>query len=127
VEALAIFLMSASIAATAESTAARAAMRPLHGGKQPGYSLAGPQRLFDEGGAEGPWQADTEYHGESTDLVLQHDPLAGQLLARDAQCANGMRRQRLHVHRLEEAAAGQMGEATRIIASVLWVANDFSA
>jgi hypothetical protein len=99
----------------------------LHGGRQPGYSLDGPQRLFDEGGAEGPWQAATEYHGESTDLVLQHDPLAGQLLARDDQCANGMRRQRLHVHGLEEVAAGQMGEATRIIASVLWVASDFSA
>ncbi|CCV09613.1 hypothetical protein MESS2_p90022 [Mesorhizobium metallidurans STM 2683] len=35
------------------------AMRPFHGDRQSSYSLAPPQRLFYEGGAEGPRQADT--------------------------------------------------------------------
>lgn len=60
------------------------------------------------------------------DLVLQHDPLADQLLAGYDQRANGVRRQRLHVHGLEEAGAGEM-LATRVVAVGLVGRDDFSA
>jgi len=63
-----------------------------------------------------PRQADAEYHGKAPDLVPQHDPLADQLLAGDNQRANGVCRQRLHVHGLEEAGAGEMRQATRVVA-----------
>jgi len=87
-----------------------------HGGRQTGDSLTCLQRLRDECRAQRPRQADAEYHGKAPDLVLQHDPLADQLLAGDEQRANGVRRQRLHVHELEEAGAGEMRQATRSVA-----------
>ena len=52
-------------------------------------------------------QPDPEHHRQAADLVLERDALADQLLACDDQRADGMRRQRLHVDRLEEAGAGQ--------------------
>lgn len=78
--------------------------------------LAGPPRLIDEGRAERAGQSDAEHHGETTDLVLQQDALTDQLLTRDDQRANGMRRERLHVHGLEESGAGKVRQTTGIVA-----------
>ena len=74
------------------------------------------ERLPDEGGAERARQPDAEHHGQAADLVLQGDSLADQLLASDDQRADGMCRQRLHMNGLEEAGAGEMRQAARIVA-----------
>ena len=49
------------------------------------------------------------------DLVLQADPLADQLLAGDDQRWTSVRRQGLHMDRLEEARVGEMRQAARIV------------
>ena len=87
-----------------------------HGGGQAGDAVARPEHLLDEGGAEATRQPNAEHHGQAADLVLQRDPLPDQLLARNDQRANGMRRQRLHVYGLEEAGAREMRQAARIVA-----------
>lgn len=114
-ESLAIFFMSASIAVTADSTAVRAD-EAFHRCGQAGDPLADPQRLIGEGRTERARQADTEHHGETTDLVRQHDALTDQVLTRNDQRANGMRRERLHVHGLEESGAGKVRQTTGIVA-----------
>src|ERR1051326_1924734 len=80
----------------------------LHGSGQARNTLACPESLPDERGAECTRQSDAEYHGQAADLVLESDPLTNQLLASDDQRADGMRRQGLHMNRFEEAGAGEM-------------------
>jgi hypothetical protein len=60
---------------------------------KPSTPVARRQRLLDESRAEGVGQPDTEHDGKAAYLVLQRDPLADQLLARDDQRSNGVRRQ----------------------------------
>src|SRR5882762_10314392 len=87
-----------------------------HGGGQAGDALARAERLLDEGGAERTRQSNAEHHGKTADLVLQSDPLTYQLLASDDQRADSVRRQRLHMNGLEEAGAGEMRQATCVVA-----------
>ena len=65
----------------------------LHGSGQARNTLACPQSLPDECGAECTRQSDAEYHGQAADLVLESDPLTNQLLASDDQRADGVYRQ----------------------------------
>ena len=109
-------LMSASIAATALITAVRAAIRPPHGGRQTGDPLACSKSVVDEGGGERAGQSDPEHDRETTDLIFQGHALSDQLLARDDQRADGVGRQRLHVHGLEEPCASQMRQPARVVA-----------
>ena len=57
-----------------------------------------------------------EHDRQASDLIFQGHPLADQLLARDDQRADGVGRQRLHMHGLEEASAGQMRQTSRVVA-----------
>src|SRR6516225_7741119 len=114
-DALAIFLMSPSIATTAARTAARAATRPFMAADRPGMpSLA--CSACHEGWAQRAWQPDAEHHGKTADLVLESDPLADQLFASDDRRADGMCRQGLHVNGLEEAGTGKVRQAACIVA-----------
>src|ERR1700740_3543309 len=71
-DALAIFLMSPSIATTAARTAARAATRPRMAADRPRMpSLAFSACLMKAG-----LKPDAEHHGKAADLVLESDPLA---------------------------------------------------
>src|SRR5215831_13080599 len=115
-DALTIRLMSASIATMAASTAARAPIRPPHGGGQSRDAVTRLQRLLDEGGTECTWQSDTEHDGEAADLVLESDPMPDQLLASDDQRPDRMCRQGFHVNGLEESGSCQMRQATRVVA-----------
>jgi hypothetical protein len=87
----------------------------LHGSRQAGDALAGLQRPPNEARAQCAWQPDTEHHGKPADLVFQSDPLADQFLARDDQRPDGVRWQRFHMNRLEEAGAGEMRQAAGIV------------
>ena len=92
-DALTIFFMSASIATTAAEHRDTRGNGTSHGGLQASDALARPERLVDETRAEGARQPNAEHHGKATDLVLEGDPLADQLLAGDDQRADGMCRQ----------------------------------
>jgi hypothetical protein len=72
-------------------------------------------------------QSDAEHYSKAADLVLQSDPLADQLLARDDQRPDGVCRQGLYMNELEEAGAGEMRQAACIVAVGLVRRNDFSA
>ena len=84
-EALAIRLMSASIAATAVITAVRAAIKPRMAAERPAIPSLALRAPVDEGGGERPGQSDPEHDREATDLIFQGHSLADQLLARDDQ------------------------------------------
>ena len=58
----------------------------------------------------------TQTRSPGPDLIFQGHPLADQLLARDDQRADGVGRQGLHVHGLEEPGAGQVRQPSRVIA-----------
>ena len=61
-------------------------------------------------------QPDPEHDRQAPDLIFQGHALADQLLARDDQRADGVGRQRLHVHGLEEPGASQMRQPSRVVA-----------
>ena len=61
-------------------------------------------------------EPDPEYNGQAPDLIFQGHALSDQLLARDDQRADGVGRQRLHVHGLEEPGASQMRQPSRVVA-----------
>jgi hypothetical protein len=108
-------LMSASIAATALITAVRRNQAP-HGRGETCYPLAGFEGLIDERGGERAREPGPEHNRQPSDLIFQGHALPDQLLARDDQRADGVGRQRLHVHGLEEPGAGQMRQPSSIIA-----------
>ena len=109
-------LMSASIAATARHHRGSRRNQSPHGGRETGDPLACFKSAVDEGGGERARQPDPEHDRETTDLIFQGHPLADQLLARDDQRADGVGRQRLHMHGLEEAGASQMRQPSRVVA-----------
>src|SRR5271163_2862081 len=114
-EALVMRLMSASIAATAVITAIRAAIKPRMATERPATpSLAWRACLMKP--AVSARKPDPEHDREASDLVFQGHPLADKFFARDDQRANGMGRQRLHMHRLEEPGAGQVRQPARVVA-----------
>jgi hypothetical protein len=100
-------LMSASIAATAAITAVRAAIKTSHGGGKTRDPFACFESLVDEGGGESPREPDSKHDRQTSDLIFQGYSLAHQLLARDDERADGVGRQGLHMHRLEEALCSQ--------------------
>ena len=106
-------LMSAPIAATAVIAAVR---QSAHGGRETGDPLAGFESLIDEGGSESARQPDPEHDRQTSDLIFQAYSLPDQLLARDDERADRVGRQRLHMHRLEEASASQMRQSPRVVA-----------
>jgi hypothetical protein len=108
-------LMSASIAATAVITAVRAAIKPRVAAERPAIPSCF-ESLVDEGGGESPREPDSKHDRQTPDLIFQGYSLAHQLLARDDERADGVGRQRLHMHRLEEASAGQMRQTSRVVA-----------
>ena len=108
-------LMSASIAATALITAVRRNQAP-HGRGETRYPLAGFEGLIDERGGERAREPGPEHNRQPSDLVFQGHALPDQLLARDDQRADGVGRQRLHVHGLEEPGASQMRQPSRVVA-----------
>ena len=108
-------LMSASIAATAVITAVRAAIKPRVAAERPAIPSCF-ESLVDEGGGESPREPDSKHDRQTPDLIFQGYSLAHQLLARDDERADGMGRQGLHVHRLEEAGASQMRQPSRVVA-----------
>jgi hypothetical protein len=59
---------------------------------------------------------DPKYDRQTSDLIFQSHALADQFLARDDERTDGVSRQRLHVHGLEEAGASQMRQPSRVIA-----------
>ena len=87
-----------------------------HGGREASDPLADLQSLIDEGGGERARKPNPEHNGQAPDLIFQGHALPDQLLARDDQRADGVGRQRLHVHGLEEAGASQMRQPSRIVA-----------
>ena len=115
-EALVIRLTSASIAATAAITAVRAAIRPRMAADRPVIPSLALSACFTKATVKARESRMPNTTAEASDLVLQGDPLADQLLARDDQRSKSMRRQRLHMNGLEEASAGKMRQAARIIA-----------
>ena len=80
-------LMSASIAATAVITAARAALKPRMAADRPATPFACFESLVDEGGREHARELDPEHNRQTSDLIFQGHPLADQLLARADQRA----------------------------------------
>jgi hypothetical protein len=72
--------------------------------------------LVDEGGGERARKPDPEHDRQTSDLILQGHPLADQVLARDDERADGMGRQGLHMHGLEEAGASQVRQTARVVA-----------
>jgi hypothetical protein len=87
-----------------------------HGGRQTGDPLACSKSVVDEGGGERAREPDPEHDRQASDLIFQGHSLADQFLARADQRAERVGRQRLHVHGLEEASAGQMRQPSRVIA-----------
>lgn len=69
-EARTIRLISASMAMTAASMAARAPIGPRMAADSPVIPLARTQSLLDERRAERPRQSHTEHDGKAADLVL---------------------------------------------------------
>src|SRR5262252_9177860 len=114
-DALAIFLMSPSIATTAARTADRAATRPRIAAAKPGMASLACSACLMKAGLRA-WQPHAEHHGKAADLVFQRDPLTDKLLAGDDQRADSVCRQRLHVNGLEEAGTGEMRQAAGIVA-----------
>jgi hypothetical protein len=108
--------MSASIAATAVITAARAALKPRMAADRPATPFACFESLVDEGGREHARELDPEHNRQTSDLIFQGHPLADQLLARADQRAEHMSLQRLHMHGLEEPGASQVPQPSRIVA-----------
>ena len=109
-------LMSASIAATAVITAVRAAISPRMAAERPAIPSLALRAWSMKAASERARQPDPKHDREAPDLIFQGHSLADQLLARDDQRADGMGRQGLHVHRLEEPGAGQMRQPSRVIA-----------
>jgi len=109
-------LMSASIAVTAGHNGGARRNQSPHGDGEPGHSFACFESLIDEGGSERARKPDTEHNRQTADLIFQGHALADQLLACDDQRADGVGRQRLHMHGLEEAGAGQMRQPSRVVA-----------
>ena len=120
-------LMSASIDATAVVTAVRAAISPRMAAERPAIPSLTFERLIDEGGGEEREEAEprTQRRGPGSDFP--RSPVPDQLLARDDQRADGVSRQRLHVHGLEEPVRARCASPRASLRSVLWVASDFSA
>src|SRR5277367_2650019 len=87
-----------------------------HGGGKTRDPFACFESLVDEGGGQRARKPDPEHNRQASDLIFQGYALADQLLARDDQRADGVGRQRLHVHGLEEAGASQMRQPSRIVA-----------
>jgi hypothetical protein len=87
-----------------------------HGDRETSDPLACFKGVIDEGDGERAGQADPEHDRQASDLVFQGHALADQLLARDDQRAERMSLQRLHMHGLEEAGAGQMRQPSCVIA-----------
>ena len=70
--------------------------------------------------------AGREYHSEAADLVLQHDALADQLLARDDQRAMACAGKDFTWVGLKNPVQARWA-GYGIVAVRLWVASDFSA
>jgi hypothetical protein len=83
-EALAVRHMSASIAATAAITAARAAAK-LCRAAETRDPFACLESLIVESGGERPRESDAEHDRKTADLVFQGHPLADQFLAGDSE------------------------------------------
>ena len=78
-------LMSASIAATAAITAARAAAKPRRATERPATPSLAFEGLPEEGGGERAREPDPEHDRQASDLVFQGHPLADQFLAGDSE------------------------------------------
>jgi hypothetical protein len=115
-EALAIRLMSASIAATAVITAVRAAIRPRMAADRPVIPSLALRALSTKAAVSARGESDPQHDRQASDLIFQGHSLADQLLARDDQRAESVGRQRLHVDGLEEPSAGQMRQPPRVVA-----------
>src|SRR6266446_6433267 len=111
-DALTIRLMSPSIATTAASTAARAATRPRMAADRPGMPSLAPSACLMKAGLSA--------RGSRTPNTTARPriwfSLTYQLLASDDQRPDSVRRQRLHMNGLEEAGAGEMRQATCVVA-----------
>ena len=87
-EALAMCLMSASIAVTAVITAVRAAIKPRMAAERPATpSLA--LSAWSTKAAVRAREPDPEHNRQTANLIFQGHPLTDQLLARDHQRAEG--------------------------------------
>ena len=109
-------LMSASIAATAVITAVRAAIKPRMAAERPAIPSLALRASLMKAAVRARGSRTPEHDRQTSDLIFQGYSLAHQLLARDDQRADGVGRQRLHVHGLEEASASQMRQPSRIVA-----------
>ena len=109
-------LMSASIAATAVITAVRAAIKPRMAAERPAIPSLALRASSMKAAVRARGQPDPEHDRQTSDLIFQGYSLAHQLLARDDERADGVGRQRLHMHRLEEASAGQMRQSPSVVA-----------